>query len=65
MKRAMGAPTKPAESLVEPQPSEAELAEIEAAWEAEVLWRAKEHEEGRAESIPWEQVRAQLFGERS
>ncbi|WAS94476.1 addiction module protein [Nannocystis punicea] len=62
----MGAPTKPAEELVdEPEPSEEQLAEIEAAWEEEVLWRAKEHEEGRAESIPWEQVRAEIFGKRA
>ncbi|MCY0988798.1 addiction module protein [Nannocystis sp. ILAH1] len=52
-------------SLVEPEPGENELAESEAAWEEEVLRIAKEHEEGRAESIPWEQVRAQMFGERS
>lgn len=61
----MGAPTRPAESLVdEPEPSAEELAEIEAAWEAEVLWRAAEHDAGRAQSVPWEQVRAELFGKR-
>ncbi|MCY1010557.1 hypothetical protein OV079_34335 [Nannocystis pusilla] len=54
-----------AEEQAEAVPSEQELAENEAAWEEEVLRIAKEHEEGRAESIPWEQVRAQLFGERS
>ncbi|MDC0718151.1 hypothetical protein [Nannocystis bainbridge] len=45
-------------------PSEQELAEIEAVWEEEVLRIAREHEEGRASSVPWEQVRAQLFGQR-
>lgn len=66
----MGAPARPAEELCEaedlfddgPQPSEEELAAIEAAWEREVLWRAKEHAEGRAKSVPWEEVRAELFG---
>lgn len=66
----MGAPAKPAEDLHEElpeegaQPSEAELAEIEAAWEREVLWRAREHDEGRAKSVPWEEVQAELFGTR-
>jgi len=53
------------EPLEEHTPSEQELAEIEAAWEQEVLRIAKEHEEGRAESVPWEQVRAELFGKRA
>lgn len=58
MKKTMKAPTRPAEGPVEPAPSEAELAEIEAAWEVEVVRRVQEHEEGRAGSVPWEQVRA-------
>ncbi|MDC0669854.1 addiction module protein [Nannocystis radixulma] len=50
--------------LEEPLPPEHELAEIEAAWEQEVLRIAAEHDAGRAGSVPWEQVRAELFGKR-
>ena len=58
----MGLPTKPAR---EPELTPEELTENEAAWEEEVLRRARAHEEGRASSVPWEQVRAQLFGKRA
>ena len=62
----MSSPAKPVEpaleSLEEPVSSAQELAENEAAWEREVLWIAKEHAEGRAKSVPWEEVQAELFG---
>ena len=44
--------------------SEQERAEIEAAWEQEVLRIARAHDEGRAGSVPWETARAEVLGER-
>ena len=37
------------------------LAEIEAAWIAEALRRAKDLDEGRVVGIPWEEARVHLF----
>lgn len=35
-------------------------AGVEAAWAAEIERRVREIDEGRVETIPWEQVRAEL-----
>ena len=37
--------------------------DIEAAWSAEIERRLIEIEAGTVELIPWEDVRAELFGE--
>ena len=36
-------------------------AGIEAAWDVEIERRVRELKEGRAQTIPWSEVRAQLF----
>jgi hypothetical protein len=47
----------------EPELTPEQLAEIQAAWEREVLWIAEEMDAGRMKSIPWEEVRDELFRE--
>lgn len=54
----------PRSLLEEPVPTPEELAENEAAWEEEVLRIAREHDEGRAQFLPWEEVRARVFDKR-
>lgn len=44
--------------------TEAELAENQKAWEEETLRIAREVDEGRVQLIPWEEVRARVFGRR-
>ncbi|HEY8376743.1 MAG TPA: hypothetical protein VIK91_09655 [Nannocystis sp.] len=39
-----------------------ELAEIQRAWEVETLRIARELDEGRMGRMPWEEVRAEVFG---
>ena len=36
--------------------------DVEAAWADEIERRIREIDEGKVETIPWEQVRAELFG---
>jgi len=36
--------------------------DVEAAWADEVERRIREIDEGKVKTIPWEQVRAELFG---
>lgn len=45
----------------EPNPTPERLAEIEAAWIAEALRRAKDLDEGREVGIPWEEARVLIF----
>ncbi len=45
----------------EPNPTPERLAEIEAAWIAEVRRRAEDLDEGREVGIPWEEARAYIF----
>jgi putative addiction module component (TIGR02574 family) len=47
------------ESL-EPAPE----ADVEAAWSEEIARRVAELDAGTVETIPWEEVRAELFGRR-
>jgi putative addiction module component (TIGR02574 family) len=35
---------------------------VEAAWDEEVERRVREVDTGQVKTIPWEQVRAELFG---
>ena len=45
------------ESL-EPAPEQ----DVEAAWSREIARRVAELDAGKVETIPWEEVRAELFG---
>lgn len=45
--------------LLESLEGEPEL-DVEAAWAEEIERRVRDIDEGRVETIPWEQVRAQL-----
>ncbi|MBI3014454.1 MAG: addiction module protein [Candidatus Tectomicrobia bacterium] len=47
--------------LIESLDTEAEEG-VEAAWLAEVERRMEELDSGKVQSIPWEDVRARLFG---
>ena len=38
--------------------------DVEAAWSAEIARRVAELDAGTVELIPWEEVRAELFGRR-
>jgi putative addiction module component (TIGR02574 family) len=38
-------------------------ADVEAAWSEEIKRRVAEIDAGTAELIPWEEVRAELFGQ--
>ena len=40
-------------------------ADVEAAWSQEVARRVAELDAGTVETIPWEDVRAELFGPRN
>ena len=48
------------ESL-EPAPE----ADVEAAWSEEIARRVAELDAGTVKTIPWEEVRAELFGRRN
>lgn len=37
-------------------------SEVEAAWEREIERRIAELDDGSVETVPWEEVRRQLFG---
>lgn len=37
-------------------------SEVEAAWEREIERRVAELDDGSVETVPWEEVRRQLFG---
>lgn len=37
-------------------------SEVEAAWEREIERRVAELDDGSVETVPWEEVRHQLFG---
>lgn len=39
-------------------------ADVEAAWSAEIARRVAELDAGSVETIPWEEVREELFGRR-
>ena len=39
--------------------------DVEAAWSAEIARRMAELDAGTVELIPWEEVRAELFGRRN
>ena len=39
--------------------------DVEAAWSKEITRRVAELDAGTVETIPWEEVRAELFGRRS
>ena len=39
--------------------------DVEAAWSEEIARRVSEIEAGTVEMIPWEEVRAELFGRRN
>jgi putative addiction module component (TIGR02574 family) len=39
--------------------------DVEAAWSKEIARRVAELDAGTVETIPWEQVRAELFGGRN
>ncbi|HEY8376742.1 MAG TPA: addiction module protein [Nannocystis sp.] len=52
------------ESLDEPLPTAEELAEIQREWEEETRRIEREIDAGRMELIPWEVVRAEIFGKR-
>ncbi len=38
--------------------------DVEAAWSEEVARRVADLDAGTVETIPWEQIRAELFGQR-
>ena len=40
-------------------------SEVEAAWSKEIARRVAELDAGEVELIPWEEVRAELFGRRN
>jgi putative addiction module component (TIGR02574 family) len=39
-------------------------ADVEAAWSREIARRIADLDAGRVETIPWEEVRVELFGQR-
>lgn len=41
-----------------------EVSPHRAAWDAEIASRIEELEAGKAELIPWDEARAQIFGRR-